>query len=29
MANLILTVLIGILGGIAVGMQGPIVSQMS
>jgi transporter family-2 protein len=29
MANLILTVLIGILGGIAVGAQGPIVSQMS
>jgi transporter family-2 protein len=29
MTNLILTVLIGILGGIAVGMQGPIVSQMS
>ncbi len=29
MANLILTVLIGILGGIAVGLQGPIVSQMS
>ena len=29
MANLILTILIGILGGIAVGMQGPIVSQMS
>jgi len=29
MANLILTVLIGVLGGIAVGVQGPIVSQMS
>jgi transporter family-2 protein len=29
MANLILTVLIGILGGLAVGVQGPIVSQMS
>ena len=29
MANLILTVLIGIVGGLAVGMQGPIVSQMS
>jgi len=29
MANLILTVLIGVLGGIAVGLQGPIVSQMS
>ena len=29
MANLILTVLTGILGGLAVGMQGPIVSQMS
>src|ERR1700690_1860618 len=29
MANLILTVLIGVLGGIAVGAQGPIVSQMS
>ena len=29
MANLILTVLIGVLGGLAVGVQGPIVSQMS
>jgi transporter family-2 protein len=29
MANLILTILIGILGGLAVGVQGPIVSQMS
>ena len=29
MANLILTVLIGILGGLAVGVQGPIVSQIS
>jgi transporter family-2 protein len=29
MASLILTVLIGILGGIAVGVQGPIASQMS
>ena len=29
MANLVLTVLIGILGGIAVGVQGPIASQMS
>ena len=29
MANLILTVLIGIVGGLAVGVQGPIVSQMS
>ena len=29
MVNLILTVLIGVLGGIAVGLQGPIVSQMS
>ena len=29
MANLILMVLIGILGGLAVGVQGPIVSQMS
>ncbi len=29
MANLILTVLIGVLGGVAVGVQGPIVSQMS
>ena len=29
MANLLLTILIGILGGIAVGVQGPIVSQMS
>ena len=29
MANLILMVLLGILGGVAVGVQGPIVSQMS
>ena len=29
MLSIVLTVLIGILGGIAVGMQGPIVSQMS
>jgi transporter family-2 protein len=29
MLSILLTVLIGILGGIAVGMQGPIVSQMS
>ncbi|HUI89387.1 MAG TPA: DMT family transporter [Anaerolineales bacterium] len=29
MANLMLTVLIGMIGGLAVGMQGPIVSQMS
>ena len=29
MANLILTVLIGMVGGLAVGVQGPIVSQMS
>jgi bacterial/archaeal transporter family-2 protein len=29
MANLILTILIGIVGGLAVGVQGPIVSQMS
>ena len=29
MMNLILTVLIGVLGGLAVGVQGPIVSQMS
>ena len=29
MANLILMVLLGVLGGVAVGVQGPIVSQMS
>jgi bacterial/archaeal transporter family-2 protein len=29
MANLILTILIGVVGGLAVGVQGPIVSQMS
>jgi bacterial/archaeal transporter family-2 protein len=29
MLSILLTVLIGILGGISVGMQGPIVSQMS
>ena len=29
MLSIILTILIGILGGIAVGMQGPIVAQMS
>ena len=29
MANLLLTVLIGVVGGLAVGVQGPIVSQMS
>lgn len=29
MANLIVMVLIGVLGGISVGVQGPIVSQMS
>jgi len=29
MTNLVLTVLIGILGGLSVGVQGPIVSQMS
>jgi transporter family-2 protein len=29
MLSILLTVLVGILGGIAVGMQGPIVSQMS
>ena len=29
MLNLVVTVLIGVVGGLAVGMQGPIVSQMS
>ncbi len=29
MANVILTILIGVVGGLAVGVQGPIVSQMS
>ena len=29
MANLILMVLLGVVGGLAVGVQGPIVSQMS